>query len=1579
MNEGESEILTRFHQPLVALSNALHRKRLVVVVGAGASIAAGLPSWNELVIQLRSDLGLPPANEPQDPRLLDPLYVAEMYEKRFDRPSLMNKVVEMIDKIKKPSQIHQAIAKMNNVQTIFTTNYDDLMERALEKAEKSFHIIYRDEDYAYLPPPDQKVVIKLHGDIRNPSRMVLTRSDMLDYETTHRNLLDEFKTALKKNTALFIGASMLDPNLERMLELSVRELRENSLRHYMLVKGWNESLKIYYSQHKLEPVPLDNWDEAVNFLKQLGKYGVSSVKEPISLTRSLPNGYIVVEAERFQELTSQEERRLAERYNQLAGRYRKGARQSILNDLKELWGTLAKRFEEQLNPLKVRVLILLSHITASYENEIDFHEPDEWLKEAEAIADDLNRTHVQELRCLLMHLKGQTDGALKALSNIRGDSALGMRLLLLLDIEDLSDAAPLVEHILPKTSTDEESAKIAIRYYLLMDQLSEARRILDPWAEQSGENAILLELAGYVYAKLARERREAFCRKHNLFPYFSIILFHEELLDCRPEGTGAISAKYFRKAAGLFRDLGEKEAALRCYENLFAVRQMCKASAEELQQLTKLMHEVSRDEATLGLNDVSGEKPLEAVQIDDFEQALKAERFIAYALVRLEGWAKKTGAWQEAAALLERPELQEKITTVEDQALMVMTRMRFWENANESNKALQAIDSFVPPVEYAYLPLVLRAGHFMFERQDQAAGEILNKLKEFYPKNPIVLAQLCEWYELQDKWEPMELTAEELLELISIPQTYDYYLTSLGKQQKLEKLLEGLERAKAEQVQLGPTWTHVNRARALMGLLRFEEALDTYLNTDQKLLKPNDCLEIIRAYALTDNRDEALRRAEDLIQTDPNLPEAHGMLIQLLTERNDINSALEASQRAAQLFPNNEQIQGSHIHLLVLSGQTEGIADKIQEFQRRFPESKVLRSVPQEQLFKVAKQSFKQANFAEGQYILGRIPAIQTEFLQSSSPSYFRFWHLRKKYKAGLYVACGEQGQEWRRLLDPAIRDNGAVMDFPALVTLFELQKQFKSWEGILQKCFPKIYLPASFREVIAMERSSLFGQIQTSRFRALQDLRNRMDNDREKFRSPIQASDIPGDVLGEESERTYATEHDLFYLNEYGDDKGRIPKEFGFQELAVHLSGRGVLTTSQQQKLEKLARTNRAFQPLPTSRESLKEIVAGVSTLEALVELDLCEPTVNYFEIIHVSELGKARLREEILSTQFTQEVAERFQDFERYLKRLEEWIEWVPVSEHERNRLIGNPIKQVPGSLKHVMIYLADLFAVALQKKCVLITDDRTTKTGRFSKERADELVRIGSDTLLRYFYHRPENSLGHHEYTDCYRQLINWNYLHLPLDVDVIMDAWPDEELRANIPAESPIQYFSHSLAEYLNAIAHEKRLANIMHHVADEHGRQLALLLRRAFRTGKAQHQVAEIFKLLEPSFINNMFKEKFPETFPLVLAHLLAIGDENRENNEESGDKIFLEWLESVLELAGINRSDIASAWQSYILRITMAELPEIAPYRAIQEKTAVVAYLMRVLPESTKDSVFVQHVNRILEEKLNLKIPSRDQ
>ncbi len=1584
MVENQNGACKAFHQPLVALSDALKHGRLIAVVGAGASIAAGLPSWNDLVVGLRDDLSLPSESEDRDPRLLDPLYIAEMYEKSFSRPSLLRKVVETFIAITIPSKVHQAVARLS-VQTIFTTNYDDLMERALETVGKSFHVINLDEDYVYYPASDRVVVIKLHGDIKNPSRIVLTKSDMLDYETTHPNLLGEFKSSLKKNTALFIGTSMLDPNLERILELSVRELRENALRHYILVKGWNKNLELYYSQHKLEPLNFDDWNQVVDFLQELAKYKTRQSKQSGPLAEPLPEGYILVEKARFDQLDSIEEKKLVDEFNCLAECYRKGGRHSILEANNALWAQLEKIPAGRLKSLKAKSLILLSQITASAGNQSGLDAADRWLEKAESLSDESTLDNVRELRAVLMHLHNETDNALKQIMDMPGDSALCTRLAILLDRKRVDDSETVVKRLLPKVSSDVEAAKLVAKYYYMIDQPKNARQILDPWLERSNDDPLLLEIAGYLYAELAQNRRKEFCRKHNLFPNFSIILFHDQLLDCGEKSTGARSATYFERAAKLLADMGEKRRALQCNTNAYAISQMCKASPDELQRLASLLS----DESMQAVNDLVEPKVLESKELAHFDKALQREQFFLYILSRLEEWAARRQAWIEAANYLERPDFESRIATVEDQALVVIVRMELWEGAGEPGKALQVIDSFVPPVEYAYLSLVLRARHFIQERQDQAAEEVIEKLKKVYGDNPVVLAQLCEWYELKDQWGKMQITAEKLLNLIPIPQTYDYYLTSLGKQRKFEQLLDVLERAKAEHVKLGDTWTLVNRARALIGLNRFEDALEVYIeterleqSTDKRLLEPEDQLHMVSAYALTGNRDEAFRRANELIKNEPNYVDGYIGIVQLHRERNDIKGALDAVGQAAKLFPENEQILALQIQILLLSGKTEGITEKIKQFQDRYPESEVLRTVSQKQGLDLLKQSVKQAYFAEDLYVRGGIPAIQTEFLQSNTPSYFRFWQMREKYKKGIYIACGEQGEEWRRLLDPVATKTGAVMDFPALVTAFELQERFRWWEGFLKNLFPKIYLPTSFREILAIERSSLFGQIQVSRYKSLRGLRDRVETDRKRFPPPIQPISTAEDVLGHESERAYAVEHGCFYFNEYGDDESRIPKEFGFQELAVHLLGRGLLTASQQQNIEKLARTNRVFQPLPTSKESMKEIVASVPTLEALIEMGLFESIVTYFETIRISEIGKALLIEEISSTQFTQDVAERFEDFERYIKGLEHWIEWISVSEDERNNLVGQEKEQVAELSKRAIRYYVDLFAVALKKKCLLITDDRATKMVGFAKENlrdpTDQILRLGSDTLVRYFYHGPKKLLGRAEYVECYRQLTDWNYRHLPLDADVVMEAWPSEEDLAIIPTKSPIHYFSQSLVEYLNVIVQEKRLArNRLQYVVNEHGRQLALLLRWAFRADKPKWQVAAIFKLLELSFISNMFKDKFPESFPVVLANLWAARGKSGEANEWQLDRLFLEWLESVLELAGINTRDIVSAWQSYILRILTVEVSKVASDRETKVKTAILAYVVNILPNDTKKRVLVPHIRRLLDEKFHLKFVTR--
>ncbi|MFH0822368.1 MAG: SIR2 family protein, partial [Pseudomonadota bacterium] len=1041
-----------FHTPLVALSDALRRKKLIVVVGAGASISAGLPSWNELVAPMRPELGLPKESEKQDPRLLDPLYVAEMYEQKLGRASLLRKVLDSIGRVTTPSEVHKALARLD-VHTIFTTNYDDLMERALEAQGKDYHVTYRDGAYAYTPSSAQTTVIKLHGDIKDPSELVLTKSEVFRYRATHPNLLEEFKGSLKKNTALFIGTSMIDPNLEAMFELSLMDLPRNAVRHYILVKDWNENLKLYYERHYLVPVPLSNWSEAVEFLDELNRRAGVSPAEQLSPISGTPTDYIAVKQETFQGLLAQADKGLAEEYNHIVDLYRKGAREAVKANLESMWKRLTVLEEDRFSPLKVKVLVLLAQITASTGDIPDFSKARSYLEEAEALGEESNRDHIRLARALCTHLEGETEAALRELENVPGEPAKRLRFELLLGGRRSEEAAGMVPEIASRAKDDEDCARLAAKYYVLTDRIEPAKEVLDPWIDGATDNPVLFETTGYIYAKSATRRREEFCTKYNLFPYFSFVLFHEQLLDCGEGSDGCRSAKCFEEAAGLYLQMGEKLRALDCYKGAYAVRHMCHAGQEELNGIADKMASLSDGLPVQTLSGLLGDKPLLELESVDFENALQVSFAIPYVLDRLVQWATETGRAAWAATFLERNDVQETIDTVELQAFAVTLRVILWEAAGEPEKALDAIDSFVPPVEYSYFPRLLRARHYISQRQNDIASLELAALAESYGNNPMVLAQLCEWHELKSEWGKMEESGQELINLIAVPQTYEYYLTALGAQKKWEAFLECLERAGRAGVKLGADWTLVNRARALIGLDRFEEALKVYRRAEELEgtegnvgLKSQDKLHMIRAFALVGHGQEAFLRAQSLKLEYPDHAEAHLLLVQLLSDQDRVGDALEVASKAANSFTDNEEIQAVFIQTAIMAGQTHDIADTIAAFREKFPASNLLRTVPAAALPEILEGVRRIEVQAEELYVRGRLPALSRALMPGSAASYFRFWQTRAKYRLGLYVACGEQAEEWTKLDNPKNRESGAVMDYSALLTAFELQQKGGKW-----------------------------------------------------------------------------------------------------------------------------------------------------------------------------------------------------------------------------------------------------------------------------------------------------------------------------------------------------------------------------------------------------------------------------------------------------------------------------------------------------------------------------------------------------
>lgn len=146
---------------------------------------------------------------------MDPLRLAQLYQAQFDRRTLLDRIAHHVPSADfVPGEAHKRLREIPWA-AIVTTNYDDLLERAFEPTRPLRRVV-TDEDLAGRRPPNELVVIKLHGDLSRPDTIVISEEDYLRFEKRRPGLLVKVRQLLMEHPLLFLGFSLSDPNFARI-------------------------------------------------------------------------------------------------------------------------------------------------------------------------------------------------------------------------------------------------------------------------------------------------------------------------------------------------------------------------------------------------------------------------------------------------------------------------------------------------------------------------------------------------------------------------------------------------------------------------------------------------------------------------------------------------------------------------------------------------------------------------------------------------------------------------------------------------------------------------------------------------------------------------------------------------------------------------------------------------------------------------------------------------------------------------------------------------------------------------------------------------------------------------------------------------------------------------------------------------------------------------------------------------------------------------------------------------------------------------------------------------------------------
>lgn len=229
--------------------NDFNRFNSVIFTGAGVSASAKIPDWQSLLKNLLADGTIITSDDFNSVfKSMDNsnLLVARYIEKSLNADK--KTIVEKIRQFLYPNVNYQEsclitticelIIKQKNLRSVITYNYDTLIEDCLRTKGRSCFSVYknsRDESNSF-PIYHVHGIVFRKNDSKLPEDIVLTEND---YHRVYSEVFDwsnvEQLHALSRCTCFFIGLSLNDPNLRRLLEIAQRD-SSKSVRHYVFLE-----------------------------------------------------------------------------------------------------------------------------------------------------------------------------------------------------------------------------------------------------------------------------------------------------------------------------------------------------------------------------------------------------------------------------------------------------------------------------------------------------------------------------------------------------------------------------------------------------------------------------------------------------------------------------------------------------------------------------------------------------------------------------------------------------------------------------------------------------------------------------------------------------------------------------------------------------------------------------------------------------------------------------------------------------------------------------------------------------------------------------------------------------------------------------------------------------------------------------------------------------------------------------------------------------------------------------------------------------------------------------------------------
>jgi hypothetical protein len=209
----------------------LEEENAAIFAGAGLSVGAGFVNWRELLRPIAEQLHLDVDKEH------DLVSVAQYHCNHHcgNRHELNQLLIDEFCRDHTLTENHRILARLP-IRTFWTTNYDRLIEKALQEAGRVPDVKYTVSQLAHTRAKRDSIVYKMHGDVEHPHDAILTKDDYERYHLTREPFITALSGDLVSKTFLFLGFSFTDPNLDYILSRIRINFPRDGRKHYCIAK-----------------------------------------------------------------------------------------------------------------------------------------------------------------------------------------------------------------------------------------------------------------------------------------------------------------------------------------------------------------------------------------------------------------------------------------------------------------------------------------------------------------------------------------------------------------------------------------------------------------------------------------------------------------------------------------------------------------------------------------------------------------------------------------------------------------------------------------------------------------------------------------------------------------------------------------------------------------------------------------------------------------------------------------------------------------------------------------------------------------------------------------------------------------------------------------------------------------------------------------------------------------------------------------------------------------------------------------------------------------------------------------------